>query len=199
VLVTLAVSAAWWASLAAVSLLLLGVAAVLLVGIAHGRITMELGWGRSWMSLQERRVSIAAPPGIVIDVLREAARGTIPGITARERTQVLEESGGLVVNESINDSRFGRVRAREAVQFHPRGLVTYRHLSGPLPGTEESFEVRGTDEGSELHYRGRIPVEFWALGRAVARVLILPEYERLLHLHIAALIKTCETRARRPR
>ena len=193
----LAVSPAWWGSLVAVSLVLLGVAVVLIVGIAHGRITMELGWGTSWMSLRNRRVPIAAPPEIVFDVLREAARGTIPGITARERTVVLEDSGDLVVNESVNDSRFGRVRAREAVRFHPGGRVTYRHLSGPLPGTEESIEVRAADDGSELRYQGRIPIDFWALGRLVARALILPEYERLLDLHIAALAKTCETRARK--
>ncbi|MGH2654102.1 MAG: hypothetical protein ACRDHV_07105 [Actinomycetota bacterium] len=192
-----AVSPAWWGSLAAVSAVLLAVAVILVVGIARGRITMELGWGRSWLPLRERRVPIEAPPEIVIGVLREAARGTIPGITARERTVVLEESGDLVVNESVNDSRFGGVRAREAVRFDPHGRVTYRHLSGPLPGTEERFDVRNTDLGSELAYQGRIAVDFWGLGRVVARVLILPEYERLLDLHIAALTGTCETRARR--
>jgi hypothetical protein len=195
----LAVSAAWWGSLIALSLALLAVAATFTVGIARGRISMELRWGTSWIPLRERRVSVHAPPEVVLGVLRDAARGTIPGITARERTVVLEESGDLVVNESVNDSRFGRVLAREAVRFHPDGRVTYRHLSGPLPGTEEGFDVRAIDGGSELRYRGRIAVDFWGLGRLVARTLILPEYERLVDLHIAALTKTCEVRARRPR
>jgi hypothetical protein len=193
----LAVSAVWWGSLLAVSVMLLAVAVVLTLGIARGRISMELGWGTSWMSLRERRIPIEAPPEVVVGVLREAARGTVPGITHRERTLVLEESGDLVVNESENDSRFGMVRAREAVRFHPEGRVSYRHLSGPLPGTEESFMVRGVDEGTELTYRGRIPVDFWGLGRLVARWLILPEYERLLDAHLAALTKTCQARARR--
>ena len=108
----------------------------------------------------------------------------------------MEDGGDLVVNESLTDSRFGLVRAREAVRFHPDGRVTYRHLAGPLPGTEEAFEVRAADGGTELTYRGQIPVDFWALGRVVARWLILPEYERLLDAHIAALVRTSETRAR---
>jgi hypothetical protein len=193
----LAVSAVWWGSLLAVAAVLVAVAVVLTLGIARGRISMELGWGTSWMPLRERRFSIEAPPEVVLGVLREAARGTVPGLTRRERTVVLEESGDLVVNESVNDSRFGMVRAREAVRFHPNGRATYRHLSGPLPGTEESFTVRGVGEGTELTYRGRIPVDFWGLGRLVARWLILPEYERLLDAHIAALTTTCRVRARR--
>lgn len=194
-----AVSAAWWVPLLGVSVLLLAVAVILTVGIARGRITMELGWGRSWMSLRERQVPIAAPPEVLIHLLRQAARGEVPGISKRDRTAVLEESGDLVVNESLNDSRFGLVRAREAVRFHPDGRVTYRHLAGPLPGTEETFKVRASNGGAELLYRGRIPVDFWALGRLVARSLILPEYERLLDVHIAALRKTCDARARRGR
>jgi hypothetical protein len=193
----LAVSAVWWGSLLAVSVVLVAVAVVLTLGIARGRISMELGWGTSWMPLRERRISIEAPPEVVLGVLREAARGTVPGITPRERTVILEESRDLVVNESVNDSRFGMVRAREAVRFHPDGRVSYRHLSGPLPGTEESFTARAADEGTELTYRGRIPVDFWGLGRLVARWLILPEYERLLEAHIFALTRTCRARARR--
>lgn len=193
----LAVSAVWWGSLLAVGLLLLAVAVVLVAGVARGRITMELGWGRNRLPLRDRREEIAAPPEIVLDLLRRAARGKLPGVTERERTDVLEEDGGLIVNESLNDSRFGMVRAREAVRFHPDGRVTYRHLSGPLPGTEEAFEVRAEGDGTVLTYRGTIPVDFWGLGRLVARVLILPEYKRLLDEHIRALKRTCEVRARR--
>jgi hypothetical protein len=193
----IAVSAAWWGSLLGVSLALALVAGVLIVGIARGRITMELGWGRSGVALRDRRVRIAAPPEVVLDLLRRAARGYVPGITKRERTEVIEAEGDLIVNESLNDSRFGMVRAREAVRFHPDGRVTYRHLAGPLPGTEEAFEVRPADGGTALTYRGRIPVDFWGLGRLVARLLILPEYERLLDRHLEALAKSAEVRARR--
>lgn len=194
-----AVSPVWWGSLLGVSLLLVAVAAVLIVGIARGRITMELGWGRNRMGLRDRRVEIAAPPELVLDLLREAAGGEVPGISKREGTDVIEADGGLIVNESLNDSRFGLVRAREAVRFHPDGRVTYRHLSGPLPGTEEEFGVHADDAGTRLTYRGSIPVDFWALGRLVARLLILPEYERLLDRHLEALSKTAELRARRGR
>ncbi len=176
--------------------MLLAVAAILTVGIARGRITMELGWGRSTLPLRDRRLSIQASPEVVEGLLWEAARGKVPGLTKRERTTVLEEGGDLVVNESLTDSRFGLVRSREAVRFHSGGRVTYRHLSGPLPGTEEVFELRPVQGGTELSYRGRIPVDFWALGRVVARWLILPEYERLLDIHLAALAKTSESWAR---
>lgn len=192
-------SAAWWGPLVVVSAILLAVAVILTVGIARGRISMELRWGTSWIPLRERSVRVEAPPDVVLDLLREAARGNVPGMTKRERTTVLEESGELVLNESLNDSRFGMVRAREAVRFHPDGRVTYRHLTGPLPGTEETFTVRAADEGTDLAYRGRIPVDFWGLGRIVARALIVPEYERLLDVHIAALARTCRARARRER
>jgi hypothetical protein len=195
----IAVSGIWSVALMGATSLLVAVGAVLVSGIARGRITMELGWGRSRVSLRDRRVEIAAPPVLVLELLRQAAMGEVPGISKRERTEVIEADGDLIVNESLNDSRFGMVRAREAVRFHPDGRVTYRHLAGPLPGTEEAFEVSPADGGSVLTYRGSIPVDFWALGRLVARLLILPEYERLLDEHLAALTKTAEARAGRRR
>lgn len=160
---------------------------------------MELGWGRSRLRLRDRGVTIAAPPEVVLHLLRQAARGEVPGVTQRERTEVIEAEGDLIVNESLNDSRFGMVRTREAVRFHPDGRVTYRHLAGPLPGTEEAFQVQPADGGSSLTYQGTIPVDFWALGRLIARLLILPEYERLLDEHLGALTKTAEARARKRR
>lgn len=89
----IAVSTVWWVPLLGVSLLLVLVAAVLISGIARGRITMELGWGRSRMSLRDRRVEIASPPEVVLDLLRQAARGEVPGVTKRERTEVIEGLG----------------------------------------------------------------------------------------------------------
>ncbi|HEX6206770.1 MAG TPA: hypothetical protein VF058_00270 [Actinomycetota bacterium] len=195
----IAVPGVWSVPLVGATSLLVVVGAVLVSGIARGRIAMELGWGRSRMSLRDRRVEIAAPPDVVLHLLRQAAAGEVPGVTERERTEVIDADGDLIVNESLNDSRFGMVRAREAVRFHPDGRVTYRHLAGPLPGTEEAFEVKSADGGSVLTYHGGIPVDFWALGRLVARFLILPEYERLLDEHLAALTKTAEARARRRR
>ncbi len=191
----IAVSPLFWSTLA-LAVVLGAVTVALVVEIVRGHVSVTVPWGRRWVGLAERTVEIGAPRGVVAETLLRAARGETPPLFRGERTEVLDAEDGLVVNTSLTASRYGLVRAVEMVRVGP-DRVTYLHLSGPLPGTEEEFALRDSEAGTTVTYRGRIPVSFWALGRLVARALIVPEYERLIAVHMEALRRTCEARARR--
>jgi hypothetical protein len=185
----------FWSTLALA--VALGVVSVsLVVQIVRGHISVTVPWGRGTVAVTERTVEIRAPRHRVVDALKSAARGRGQTDEQGEETRVLEEEDGLVVNESLTRSRYGLVHAVELVRIEPH-RVAYRHLNGPLPGTEEEFILEDTQDGTSVRYRGTIPVSFWGLGRRVARRLIIPEYDRLIALHLDALRQTCESRAAR--
>jgi hypothetical protein len=194
---SVAASPLLWSTIA-LAAILAAVAAVIIVQIAQGRISVAVPWGRRDVPLRERQVRIAAPRDLVRDVLTSAARGRTPSLESGERTEVVDGQDGLILNRSLTRSKFGLVQAMELVRVTEE-RVAYLHVAGPLPGTSEDFRLEQVNGETLLGYRGRIPVSFWALGRAVARLLIVPEYERLLDRHIAALKSTCEELAARGR
>jgi hypothetical protein len=190
-------SACLWSTILLV-VILGAVAAAMVVQVALGRISVTIPWGGRDVPLRDRNVRIAAPPGLVRDALTAAARGRAPPLEPGERIEVVDEEEGLILNRSSTRSRFGLVHAMELVRV-AADRVTYLRVAGPLPGTTEEFLLENVGCETALGYRGRIPISFWGLGRAVARALIVPEYERLLDVHIAALKSTCEERAARQR
>jgi hypothetical protein len=190
-------SSLFWSTLG-LAVVLSGVTVALLLEIVRGHVAVRIPWGRRFYPLEERLQEIDAPRSVVVDLLRAAARGATPGLTREERCSVVDEQDGLIVNESITPSVYGPVEAMELVRVEP-DRVTYRHLSGPLPGTEEEFVLGETDGRTTVTYRGRIPISFWGLGGLVAKALVLPEYNRLIGVHMDALKRTAEGRAGRRR
>lgn len=186
-----------WSTIALAAILAV-VTAVIIVQVARGRISVTVPWGRRDVPLRERHVSIAAPRDVVRDVLTSAARGRTPSLESGERTEVVDEQDGMILNRLLTRSKFGLVQAMELVRVTEE-RVAYLHVAGPLPGTSEEFRLEQADGETLLGYRGCVPVSFWGLGRVVARLLIVPEYERLLDRHIAALKSTCEELASRGR
>jgi hypothetical protein len=186
-----------WSTLG-LSVLVVVITVVLIARVTRGHVSVSIPWGRTSLPLAERTLQILAPRDLAVATLRSAARGTSAPVRSGEWTVVLDEEGGLIVNASLTRSRYGGVRAIELVRVEAE-RVRYRHLGGPLPGTEEEFLL--TEEGGHttVSYRGNVPVSFWGLGRLVARVLILPEYNRLVALHMDVLKRSCEVRAARAR
>lgn len=191
----LGLSPLFWTTLA-LAVVLGFVAATLVIQIVRGHISVTVPWGRGTVAIPERAVEIRAPRHMIVDALRSAARGRGQPQGRGEETHVLDEEGDLVANESVTRSRYGLVHAAELVRIETH-RVAYRHLQGPLPGTEEEFILEDTGVGTSVRYRGVIPVSFWGLGRMVARLLIVPEYDRLIAVHLASLRETCESRAAR--
>lgn len=190
----IALSPLFWSTLV-LAAVLGAVAVVLVLEIVRGHVAVRTRWGRRFHDLQDRTVEVEAPLDVVRDLLRAAARGQTPGLTKEERTTVVREEGGLILNESVTASAFGPVWAMEAVQVH-EDRVTYLHVAGPLPGTEEEFTLSERGGATTVRYRGRIPVSFWGLGALVARWLVLPEYNRLMEVHMAALKASAESKAK---
>lgn len=174
-------------------LLVLGAATLFLL-MAMGRLTLDLGWGRSLHPLGPITVRIVAPRDLVFDVIRAPYRGRSPagsGIT------VLERGNDLVVASHRSKVHFYWARTVEAVRFEAPDRIAFRHLAGPVPHAEEEFVLREARGETDLEYRGEVGIDFFVLGRLAGRYWVRPQWERTVRAHLEEVKERAELRARR--
>jgi hypothetical protein len=140
-------------------------AAVGYVLVVRGALTLDLGLGRRVRPLGPIRVSIAAPRETVFDVIAAPYMGRTPR-AMRAKLDVLERGSDMVLA-----AHFTPLGARltattvETVRFERPERVAFRLLRGPVPHLLETFELKETEGGTELEYRGELGTDLWRLGR----------------------------------
>jgi hypothetical protein len=185
------VTVLWIALGALVALWIAGVAAGFLL-LAMGRLSLDLGWGRSVHPLGPITLRIAAPRELAFEIIETPYGGrapTGPGI------EVLSRGESLVVAAHYTKVYFYTARTVEAVEFEPPSRIGFKHLTGPVPHPFEQFMLEESDGSTQLHYEGEVGIDFFVLGRIAARRWVRPQWERTVREHLEDVKERAEQRA----
>jgi hypothetical protein len=132
--------------------------------VVRGALTLDLGLGRRVRPLGPLRIEIAAPPETVFDVVADPYLGRTPRAVA-ERLEVLERGSDMALAAHFTPLGRGLTATTvETVRFERPQRIGFRLLRGPVPHVVETFELRESDEGTELEYRGELGTDLWRLG-----------------------------------
>jgi hypothetical protein len=187
-------------ALSAVTWALVGVAAVLAILMTvlvwawlSGRLTLDLGWGRSTHPLGPIEVMVDAPRDVVYEVVAAPYLGHTPR-ELRGELEVLERGVDLVV--AAHHTRLSRFTSTtvESVRFQAPERISFRLLRGVAPSVTEEFTFEETDGGTAFRYRGELAIDFWVLGRMAGRRLVAPTWERVVRRHMAHVKEIAEGR-----
>jgi len=143
---------------------LAGAAAVAYGLLVRGRLTVDLGVGRSLRPLGPLTLRIDAPREVVFDVISAPYLGRTPRAFER-KLRVLERGVDLVLAEHFTQQRRFVTTTLETVRFERPKQVDFRLVRGPVPHVVERFELGETELGTELRYSGELGTDLWALGR----------------------------------
>ena len=140
--------------------------------VVRGSLALDLGVGRRYRRLGSLTVMIAAPRGIVFDVLAAPYAERVPR-ALRAKVEVLERGEDVVLAAHRTKAYGLTATTVETVRFERPERVHFRLVRGPVPHVVETFALREVEGGTELEYSGELGTDFWALGRlwgaAVAR------------------------------
>ena len=178
---------------------LAGGSASLLGLMATGRLTLDLGWGRTLHQLGPIELEIDAPRKLVYQQLSSPYLGTTPrGL--RDSLQVLERSDDMVLARHVSQvALFGRVTYSaatvETVQFEEPHLISFHHLRGPVPHAREEFSLEDRGQSTVLSYRGELGIDFWMLGNLAGKHWVVPEWLDKVESHMSEVKAGAEERA----
>ena len=149
------------------------------------------------LRLKPHRVHIAAPRGLVFQVLSSIGSGRIAGDDS-ETARVLSRDGNTIVAEFRTRAGPFTYTTVEEVTLDPPGSIAFEHLSGPLHCARERFTLLEVDGGTDLLHTGdliwkRLPLIGWLGGVLYTR----PMFERVIARHFTQVKATCEARATR--
>lgn len=182
-----------------VSLLLAAALLVVLavtVGLAiRGKLTLDLGWGRSVHPLGPIVLDIEAPRELAYQSIAGPYLGRTPK-RMRDHLDVLEQGDDYALATHYTTFPLYTAETVELVQFDAPGRVSFRHLRGPVPHAEEAFELTEVDDGTtELTYTGELGMDFWGLGSLLARRWVVPTWEAVVRDSLADIKAIAERRA----
>ena len=160
--------------------------------LAMGRLTLDLGWGRSVHPLGPITFQIEAPRDLVFEIITAPYTGRAPSDSGID---VLARSDELVVAAHHTQVHFYTARTVEIVEFEPPRRVGFRHLAGPVPYAVEQFELDESGGRTELRYTGEVGIDFFVLGRLAARHWVRPQWERAVREHLEGVKGSAEQRA----
>jgi hypothetical protein len=132
--------------------------------LVRGRLTLDLGVGRTMRPLGPLTVRIAAPRAVVFEVLSAPYLARTPR-ALEEKLRVVERSADMVL--AAHFTRVGKrvTTTLETVRFEPPSRVHFRLVRGPVPHVVEEFALAETEDGAtELVYRGELGADLWLLG-----------------------------------
>lgn len=165
--------------------------------MTNGKLTLDLGWGRSFHEVGPITARIEAPRSLVFEQIASPYLGRTPK-DARDRLQVWERGADMVVARHVSKVSFYTAETVEAVRFEEPERVVFRHLRGPVPHATEEFVLSEDDDDAEVthvEYRGELGIDFWFLGRLAGRYWVVPEWERQVRPHVQQLKEGGESRA----
>jgi hypothetical protein len=181
-----------WIAVAVLGALLIIWAAAAFLLLAMGRLTLDLGWGRSVHPLGPITFQIEAPRDLVFEIITAPYTGRAPSDSGID---VLARSDVLVVAAHHTKVHFYTARTVEIVEFEPPRRVGFRHLAGPVPHAIERFELDESGGRTELRYTGEVGIDFFVLGRLAARHWVRPQWERAVREHLEDVKGSAEQRA----
>ena len=166
------------------------------LGVVTGAVPVDLGVGRRIRPLGPIGVDIAAPRGVVYDVLSEPYLGRQTRAVA-EKIRILERGADMVLAAHRTRLR-GRLVATtvETVRFSPPDQIHFRLTRGPVPHVVEQFVLREDGDGTRLDYTGELGTDLWGIGRRWGDVVAGP-WERVVAATFAAVKAEAERRASR--
>lgn len=132
--------------------------------IARGRLTLDLGVGRSVRPLGPVTCKIAAPPELVFDVIAGPYLGRTPR-ALQQKLQVWERGTDMVLAAHFTPLGNGVATTLETVRFERPIRIDFRLVRGPVPHVAESFALKAVATGTELIWEGELGTDLWAVGR----------------------------------
>ena len=141
-----------------------------------------------------QQIAIAAPPGLVWQLLAAVGRGHIPGSPNRARILAQQGPQRLVIEFTSPNGKRSLTTIEEVILDPARWQMRFRHLSGPLPGTRETFTLTADGPVTLLHYQGSYRPPFGLLGQLVAPRFITPVADRLVREHMVEVQEAAEAR-----
>ena len=171
--------------------------AILVSAWLAGRLTIDLGWGRSLHPLGPIESTIEAPRDVVFDVLAAPYLGRVPK-SVREQIEVLDRGTDLVVAAHHTRLRTHTSTTVESVRFEGPSRISFRLLRGVSPHVVEEFVLEDEGGVTRFRYSGELAMDFWAVGKLAGRHLVKPTWERVVARHIDQVKGAAEERARGP-
>ncbi len=180
--------------------LVLAAVAIALALLSLRRLTLDTGWGRRLRPLGPQVIRIGPPREIVFDLVRVPYLSATPPRELREKVQVIDRGGNLVL--AAHRTTVGRFTPTtvESVSLDRPGRVSFRLVRGPVPFVRETFVLVGLDDGAatELTYSGEMGTDGRALGALWGRI-VAGYWEATVTRSLAALATAAETKTARRR
>lgn len=161
--------------------------------VVRGSLTIDLGLGRRLRPLGPIRVNIDAPPATVFDVIAAPYLQKTPR-AMRTKLDVLERGSDMALAAHFTPLSHLTVTTLETVRFERPERVTFRLLRGPVPHLTETFQLRQTDNGTELVYQGELGTDLWRLGSWWGAV-VARQWERAVTESLSTITTEAERRA----
>ena len=181
-----------WIAIGVLVLLLVAGWAGSFLLLAMGRLSLDLGWGRSVHPLGPIEVRIAAPRELVFEIVEAPYRGRGPSGSGID---LLARGDSLVVAAHHTKVHFYEARTVEAVEFERPTRIGFKHLTGPVPHAVEEFALEDVGGETKLRYSGEVGIDFFVLGRVAGRRWVRPQWERTVREHLEDLKQRAEQRA----
>ena len=171
----------------------IGAAAAALREVATGRLTIDLGIGRSSLPLGPVTWRILAPPETVFQVIASPYLERTPRAMG-SKFEVLQRGSDMALAAHFTKTPIGKATTVETVRFERPHLVEFRLLRGPVPHVREMFELLAIDGGTELTWKGELETDLWALGRLWGRK-VATIWERTVRTSLDPVVTEAERRA----
>jgi Polyketide cyclase / dehydrase and lipid transport len=164
--------------------------------VARAGLTLDIGVGRRLRPLGPIALDVAAPPEVVFDVIAAPYLGRTPR-ALRGKLEVIERGADLVLAAHFTPVAPGlTVTTIETVRFERPQRVSFRLVKGPVPHVLERYELRPSELGCAVEYRGELGTDLWALGVAWG-ALVAPSWERTVATSLDSIRTEAERRAHR--
>jgi hypothetical protein len=172
-----------------------GIGFAVYVLLVRGSLTVDLRIGRTVRRLGPIRCRISAPREVVFAVISEPYLGRTPRALAR-KLRVVERDENMALAEHFTPVGPLVTTTLETVRFEPPERVHFRLVRGPVPYVVERFDLRETEEGTELEYGGELGTDLWAPGRWWGAAVAV-RWEAAVRESLAAITAESERRHER--
>lgn len=165
------------------------------LGLVTGRLTLDLGIGRSTRPLGPLVVDVEAPQEVAFDAAAAPYAERRPR-ALQDKVEILERSDHMVL-AAHRTPVGGRLTAVtvETVTFGPPGQIRFRLVRGPVPYVTETFAFEPTGGGTRLTYTGELGTDLWRAGELWGN-LVARSWEAAVRTSLEAIKAEAERRSR---
>lgn len=162
--------------------------------VARGKLTLDLGWGRSVHDLGPIEFHIEAPRELVFETISGPYLGRTPK-QLRDHLHVIKQGETYALAAHYTDLSLYTAETVELVEFDAPDRISFFHLRGPVPHADEEFRLHAEGDGTTLVYTGELGIDFWALGRLAGKYWVVPTWEAQVRDSLANTERIAEQRA----